>query len=86
MSLYFENEKSTTLITSSKYSFSKNTTKYLSELVFNVKFLMNQQETTINSDIYSSLIQYNNALYSLSSLSGIINQTHHDTFNFFYNS
>ena len=84
--LYVENQNSLKLILSSTFSFSNNKTKYLSELVFDVDFLFHHQVNKINSDIYSTLLQYNNAFYSLVSLSINLNKTHPDIYNYNHNS
>ena len=69
-----ENKRLMKTIFSSDITFRKNTTKYLSEIVLDVYFLIDDNLKVIQSDIFSTIVQYNNAFYNLVSTSIYLNQ------------
>lgn len=83
--LFVENNDALKNIFSSSISFSKNTIKYQSELVFKIDFMYNYREKSIYSDLYEALIQYNNVFYSMISSSVNLHQTNIEIYNFNHN-
>ena len=84
--IYIENHEAIKYIFSSKFSPSKNGTKYLSKLFLNISFIFNYQENFIQSDIYETLMQYNNALYSVISTSTELHHNYPDFYTYIFNS
>ena len=86
MELFKENQKMTEMLFAPKYSLSKNQTKYIEKLTFNTTFIIKGRSNIIISDLYGTLLQYNNAFYSLISNAKNIHQSQSDVFVFINNS
>jgi hypothetical protein len=84
--LFKENQNMTQMLFAPKYSLSKNQTKYINELTFNTKFRTQRTVHSITSDLYGTLIQYNNVFYSLISNAKNIHQSQNDIFVFINNN
>ena len=83
--LFLESQSAIKRVFSSTINLSKNSEKIISETILDIKVNKNNNNI-INSDIFSSLLQYNNAFYSLAFSSLPIEQNHTDVFNFIYNN
>lgn len=86
MELFLENQNMTKMLFIPKYSLSKNQKKYINELTFNTNFIVQGKTNIITSDLYGTLLQYNNAFYSLISNAINIHQTQSDVFVFINNN
>ena len=84
--LFKENQNMTEKLFEQKYSLSKNQTKYIEGLTFNTNFLVKGRSNMIISDLYGTLLQYNNAFYSLTSNAKNIHQSQSDVFVFINNN
>ena len=84
--LFIENQNMTKMLFNPKYSLSKNQTKYINELTFNTNFIVQGRTKIITSDLYGTLLQYNNAFYSLISNAINIHQSQSDVFVFINNN
>ena len=82
--MFLESQSAIKRVFSSTINLSKNSEKIISETILDIKINKNNNNI-INSDIFSSLLQYNNAFYSLAFSSLPIEQNHTDVFNFIYN-
>ena len=83
--LFIENQSYLTSILSSPYSPSKITLKKLSENLRPV-YISKGEYKIINTEILSTLVQYNNAFYNLAMSDIIIEQNHLELISFIYNS
>ena len=72
-------------ILSTSYSYSKSLKNYLSNTYINSTFYSLYKISNISSDILSTLIQYNSALYGISSSYNNLYQNHSDIFSFIFN-
>ena len=84
--LFYENQSYLKTIFSSSYSPSETTSNNLFQLTLYPLFLFNKKFENTSSEIFSTLIQYNNELYNLAMSQTLIEQNHPDLFNFIYNS
>ena len=84
--LFIENQSYLKSILSSSYSPSGITSKNLSEIVLYPVFISNKKYEIIKGDIFSTLMQYNNAFYNLAMSENIIEQNHPELYNFVHNS
>ena len=84
--LFIECQSSIKRIFSSTINLSDNSEKILSETILDVKINKNNNNNIINSDIFSTLIQFNNAFYSLALSNLPVEQNHTDVFNYIYNN
>ena len=80
--LFEENQNMTKMLFTPKYSLSKNQTKYIEKLKFNTNFIVKGRMNIITSDLYGTLLQYNNAFYSLISNAKNIHPSQSDVFVF----
>jgi len=83
--LFLKNQSSVKKLFSSAINLSENSEKKVSELLLDIKITKNNNNI-INSDVYSSLLQYNNAFYSLAFSTIPLDQNHADIFNYIYNN
>jgi hypothetical protein len=83
--LYIENQSYLSALLSSSYSPSKNASKQLSEILHPV-FISKGKYNNIETDILTTLVQYNNAFYNLVMNNLIIEQDHIELISFIYNS
>jgi len=84
---FLVNQEALQSILSSKLKLSKNTTKYINEIVLNTDFIMNDGHIEIVSgDVFSTLMQYNGAFYNLATSPLDLEQNHTDFLNFLHNS
>ena len=84
---FLANQEALQAILASKLKLSKNTTKYLNEIVLNTDFIMNDGHIEIISgDVFSTLMQYNGAFYNLATSPLYLEQNHTDFLNFLHNS
>ena len=81
-----ENQIYLKAILSSPYTPSKITLKKLSETILKPAFISKGYYKIIESEILSTLVQYNNALYNLAMSDIIIEQDHPELINFAHNS
>ena len=86
MELFKENQNMTKLLFFPQYTLSINQTKYIEKLTFNTNFLVKGTTKIIISDLYATLLQYNNAFYSLISNGKNIHQSQSDVFVFINNN
>ena len=86
--LFQESQSSMKKIFSTTLSFSKNNSKYLSESKFNIEILaFNYSLEYTYSNIYTTLIQFNNALYNLAFINNIfLVQNNSDIYDYIHNS
>ena len=86
--LFQKSESSMKKIFSTTLTFSKNNSKYLSESKFNIEFLtFNYSLEYIYSNIYTTLILLNNALYNLAFINNIfLVQNNSDIYDYIHNS
>ena len=84
--LIIEFQSSIKIIFSSTINLSDNSEKILSETILDIKINKNNNNNIINSDILSTLIQFNNAFYNLALSSLPVEQNHTDVFNYIYNN
>ena len=82
--LFINNQKHIKKLFSSKYKPSKHILESFSSIMFNIKLAENNNNI-IESDVFTTLMQYNSAFYSLSFSSLTINQSHDDLINYIYN-
>ena len=84
---YIDNQLSLEDILSTKISFSKNTSKFLDEYQLDTLYILNDGSTDyLESDMFTTLIQYNGAFYNLAFSPLDLEQNHTDILNFIYNS
>ena len=84
---FLVNQEALQSILASKFKLSKNTTKYLNEIVLNTDYIMNDGHIEIISgDVFSTLMQYNGAFYNLATSPLYLEQNHTDFLNFLHNS
>jgi hypothetical protein len=83
---FIENQSNLKAILSSSYSPSETTSKNLSEIVLYPVFISDKEYEIIKGDIFSTLMQYNNAFYNLAMTENIIEQNHPELYNFVHNS
>ena len=86
--LFQESQSSMKKIFSTRLSFSKNNSKYISESKFNIEILaFNYSLEYIYSNIYTTLIQFNNALYNLAFINNIfLVQNNSNIYDYIHNS
>ena len=84
--LFIENQSYIKAILSSSYSPSATTSKNLSEIILYPVFISDKKYEIFKSEIFSTLMQYNNAFYNLAMSDVIIEQNHQELFNFVRNS
>lgn len=83
--LFLENQSLIKRIFSSDINLSDNSEKQASQIMLDIQ-ITKDNNNIINSDIFSSLLQYNNAFYSLALSSIPVEQNHADLFNYIYNN
>ena len=84
---FLESELCFEEILSTKISFSKNTTKFLQEKLFETHYINNDGKIeSLISDIFTTLMQYNGAFYNLAFSPLSLEQNHTDILNFLHNS
>ena len=85
--LYIENHALIKIILGTSYPFSKNSTYYLTEELFNVKFLRSDKQIfTVKYDMKKIIIAYNTAFSNLATTNNKLEQNHDDLQNYFMNS
>ena len=86
--LFKESQSSMEKIFSTTLSFSKKNSKYLTDSKFNIELLtFNYSLEYIYSNIYTTLIQFNNALYNLAFINNIfLVQNNSDIYDYIHNS
>ena len=84
MELFIENHEALKGFFSSTISLSKKSMKSLDELVFKIDFIL-RGEKSLYSDIYETLVQYNNAFYMMATASVNVNQGMPDNYNINHN-
>ena len=86
-SLYIDNHALVKNVLGTAYPFSKNSSYYLTEEIFNIKFLTSNNDILIvKYDMKKIIIAYNTAFSNLVSTSGLLEQNHDDVINYFMNS
>ena len=83
--LFLECQSLVKRLFSTTINLSENSQKIMSKTIFDIKINKNNNNI-INSDILSSLLQFNNAFYSLAFSSLPVEQNHTDVFNYIYNN
>ena len=83
--LFLENQSAIKKLFASAINLSDNSEEIISQTILDIKINKNDNNI-INSDIFSSLIQFNNAFYSLALSSIPVEQNHADVFNYIYNN
>ena len=85
--IFKENQLLMKKIFSSSINFSKNTTKFFSEITLKIRFLSSNGSIEYNSyNIFTTLAQYNSDFYNLAFTSLPLEQNHTDVFNYISNS
>ena len=83
---YIESQFCLEEIMSTKISFSKNTSKFLSEHLLDTHYILNDGNLeSLFSDIFTTLMQYNGAFYNLAFSPFDLEQNHTDILNFLHN-
>ena len=86
MELFIENHEAIKYIFSSDLTLSKKTLEYQNEFIFKIDFMYyRRMEKSIYSDVYESLVQYNNAFYSMAASSVGLHQSNIEIYNFNHN-
>ena len=84
---FLESELCFEEILSTKISFSKNTTKFLNNILLDTHYIYNDGRIeSIISDIFTTLMHYNGAFYNLAFSPLALEQNHTDILNFLHNS
>jgi len=83
--LFLENQSAIKKLFASAINLSDNSEEIISQTILDIKINKNDNNI-INSDIFSSLIQFNNAFYSLALSSVPVEQNQADVFNYIYNN
>ena len=84
---FFENEIALQELLSTDIKLSKESAKNITETRLNADILMDDGSIDIiTSDIFTTLIQYNNAFYNLATSTYNLEQNHSDILNFIHNS
>ena len=85
--LYIENHSHVKTVFGTAYKFSKNSSYYLNEEIFDVKFLTaDNQIMTARYDMKKIILAYNTAFSNLAMLNNSLEQNHSDIFNYLHNS
>ena len=83
--IFLENQSYIKNIFSSSFSLSKKAEKSLLETFLSAGYSFNKITGSIESDVLSTLIQYNSALYNIASCYTPVYQSHPDLYNYMYN-
>ena len=83
--LFLESQNHLKEVLSSDFSPSKNTKKVLNETILSTKYLLNNYFGYIETNILSTLTQYNTAFYNVAFSNNPIEQNHPDLYNYMYN-
>ena len=85
--LYIENHGFVKVVLGSPYHISKNSSYYLTEELYNMKFIMPDNHIrTVKYDMKKIILAYNTAFSNLAGANTILEQNHTDVFNYFQNS
>ena len=85
--LYIENHSLVKIILGSPYHLSKNSSYYLTEELFDMKFITpDNQIRTVKYDMKKIILAYNTAFSNLAGTNNILEQNHTDIFNYLENS
>ena len=85
--LYIENHALVKNILGSPYRISKNSSYYLTEELFDMKFITpDNQIRTVKYDMKKIILAYNTAFSNLAGANNVLEQNHTDIFNYFQNS
>ena len=85
--LYIENHALVKIILGSPYPISKNSSYYLTEELFDMKFITPDNKIrTVKYDMKKIILAYNTAFSNLAGANNVLEQNHTDIFNYFQNS